>query len=38
MTTQPKARKRRTRGERGQVIAEMAIVSIAFFMLVLGHR
>ena len=29
-------KQRRGRGERGQVIAEMAIVSIAFFMLVFG--
>ena len=36
MTSEPRARRRRGAGERGQVIAEMAVVSIVFFMLVLG--
>lgn len=36
MTSERKDRRRRAAGERGQVIVEMAIVSIAFFMLVLG--
>ena len=36
MTRTQKQGRRRGKGERGQVIVEMAVVTIAFFMLVFG--